>query len=164
MKRQIVLLGLVFAGFFYGCKFPKSGIEQERCLIGEMKSGKPVITLNEDTLKLGIEKYQKNVKMKADMTEFSIISSNGIWCLLGVSNNNAVKILIKLDLIEGKFYEIKHVEMDENKYYQIGYCYGCKTGCNPQYKHGHIECFPNCDSCIKVESIFEEPIFPVVNQ
>ena len=78
---------------------------QEKVVIGEMQDNKPVVTMSLDLIKYNLEGYLKANEAKSVLTEITIKYSGNTYVLYACNKFKTIKTIVKLELIEGKFYE-----------------------------------------------------------
>jgi len=153
-KSIFILMILIFLGYIRS----ETIQAQEKVVIGEMQDNKPVVTMSLDLIKYNLEGYLKANEAKSVLTEITIKYSGNTYVLYACNKFKTIKTIVKLELIEGKFYE------------SVETCGGslvvsCKSTSKIDYEPEITDCKGICSfngdgTCTKIETLSETPIFP----
>lgn len=156
MKKLSIKNFIVIVSFFlFSCISMKSSNAQERVVVGEIQNGKPKITMDLDLIKYNLEYFFKKNRIDENLTSFEIVQEGGIYGLYAINSESTFKILVELELIEGRFSQ----PLSKDKTTTTVSCSGCVLGCHVKWYAGNWCCLPLCDPCTKTETVTVQQIF-----
>jgi len=137
------------------CISSKSIRAQDRVVIGEIRNGRPIITMDLELVKYNLEYFLKKNKIEENLTSFEIISEGEFYGLYAINFETTFKIFIELELENNKFYQSMSAG---NSTFTVS-CSGCALGCHVKWKANQWVCWPLCDPCTKTETVTTQQIF-----